>query len=238
MNWLFAFLINAGLVAVSHKIPVLTKVGWIHSATLGTILWGTLGFRGWFSVVVYLILGSIVTKIGATKKKLLGVEEIRSGKRGPSNVWGSAGTGLILSILIGLGIGSKELMLIAFSASFSAKLGDTFGSEIGKLYGKRSYLITTLRRVKVGTDGAISFEGTIASAVGCSLMALIVLILGLVTSFKNSIVVALVGFISTLCESVFGALFQKGKITNELTNFIQTTFSSLLAILVVIFSNR
>ncbi len=41
--------------------------------------------------------------------------------------------------LIGAGIGSATLLLIGFAASFAAKLADTFGSEIGKRWGKTTF---------------------------------------------------------------------------------------------------
>ena len=41
----------------------------------------------------------------------------------------------------------RSLLLIGVVSSFATKLGDTFASEIGKAYGKTTYLITTLRKV-------------------------------------------------------------------------------------------
>ena len=38
----------------------------------------------------------------------------------------------------------------------------THTPEIGKAYGKTTYLITTFEKVPRGTEGAISLEGTIA----------------------------------------------------------------------------
>ena len=48
--------------------------------------------------------------------------------------------------------------------SSATKLADTFASEIGKAYGKTTFLITTLEKVPPGTEGAISAEGTAADA--------------------------------------------------------------------------
>ena len=47
----------------------------------------------------------------------------------------------------------QPLLLVGFAASFAAKLADTFGSEIGKRWGRRAVLITTLRPVPPGTEG-------------------------------------------------------------------------------------
>ena len=64
---------------------------------------------------------------------------------------------------------------VGFAASFAAKLADTFGSEIGKRFGKDTYLITSLKKVDRGTEGGISIEGTLASVLGSIFMAFIML---------------------------------------------------------------
>ena len=162
-QWLLAFLLNAVLILLAQKLPLLTKSGWLHAGALGTILWGCLGWSGSSAVVFYLILGSTVTRLGFKYKQQSGIAESRGGKRGPENLWGSAATGAILAIVIKIGIGPDSLLKIGFAASFSAKLADTFGSEIGKRWGRRTFLISSFRPVPPGTDGAISIEGTLAS---------------------------------------------------------------------------
>ena len=127
-QWLWAFALNALLIALAQRLPLLTSAGWIHAGALGTILWGCLGWRGWLAVVIYLVLGSMVTRLGMAQKKLAGLAEGRGGRRGPENVWGSAATGAVVAILIKLGLGSQSLLMIGFAASFAAKLADTFGS--------------------------------------------------------------------------------------------------------------
>ena len=63
-----------------------------------------------------------------------------------------------------LGLNYNSLIL-AYVPSLATKLGDTFASEIGKAYGKTTFLITTFERVEPGTEGAVSAEGTAAAAV-------------------------------------------------------------------------
>eukprot|EP00854_Cymbomonas_tetramitiformis_P013834 gene13834-16349_t len=45
-----------------------------------------------------------------------------------------------------------------------AELSDTVSSEVGKAYGKTTYLSTTFKTVPRGTEGAVSLEGTVAGA--------------------------------------------------------------------------
>ena len=70
---------------------------------------------------------------------------------------GSAATGLVCAICAAQGdsfLGlSSNLYILGFVASLATKLADTFASEIGKAYGKTTFLITTLERVEPGTEG-------------------------------------------------------------------------------------
>ena len=231
--WLTALVLNAVLIAWAQRFPLLTKAGWCHAGILGTVLWGSLAWRGWLAVVAYLVLGSLVTKLGFARKQELGLAEGRGGRRGPENVWGSAFTGLVLALLIAAGVGSPALLLIGFSASFAAKLADTFGSEIGKRWGRTTLLITNLRPVPAGTEGAVSVEGTLASGLGSLLMTLVMAFLGLLQSGAAFALVLVVGFIATLLESLLGALGQ-GRwpwLSNELVNGLQTAWAAALAMI-------
>jgi uncharacterized protein (TIGR00297 family) len=122
-------------------------------------------------------------------------------------------------------------LLIGFAASFAANLADTFGSEIGKRWGRHTVLITTLRPVSPGTEGAISLEGTTASLLGSALMAALMLALGLLAGSGTWLLVTLVGLASTLIESLIGASAQQrwGWLSNELVNGLQTAIAALLA---------
>ena len=126
---------------------------------------------------------------------------------------------------------SAPLLLVGFAASFAAKLADTFGSEIGKRWGRHTLLITTLRPVPPGTEGAISLEGTAASLAGSALMAALMLALGLLAGSGAWLLVTLVGLGATLIESLIGASFQQrwGWLSNELVNGLQTAIAALLA---------
>ena len=231
--WLSALVLNTVLIALAQRFPLLTRSGWCHAGILGTVLWGAMAWRGWLAVVTYLVLGSLVTKLGFAKKQELGLAEGRGGRRGPENVWGSAFTGLVLALLIAARIGSPTLLLIGFSASFAAKLADTFGSEIGKRWGRTTLLITNLRPVPAGTEGAVSVEGTLASALGSLLMTLVMGGLGLLPSGAAFLLVLLVGFVATLLESLLGAVGQ-GRwpwLSNELVNGLQTAWAAGLAML-------
>ena len=230
-HWLAALVLNALLIALAQRAPLLTPQGWVHAGVLGTVLWGSLGWRGWLAVVAYLALGSAVTKVGFKAKQASGLAEARGGRRGPENVWGSALVAAILAALTPLAGPQATLLLVGFAASLAAKLADTFGSEIGKRWGRHTVLITSLRPVPRGTEGAISLEGTAASVLGSSLMAAVMAGLGVIETPQALALVAGVGLAATLLESLIGATLQSrvAWLSNEAVNALQTLVAALLA---------
>ena len=235
-HWFWALLINAVLIAAAQRLPLLTPAGWVQAGVLGTLLLGSLDWPGWWAVVLYLALGSLVTRLGFRRKQQQGLAEARGGRRGPENVWGSAATGAALALLTVLPTAPVALLQLGFAASFAAKLADTFGSEIGKRWGRHTVLITTLQPVPPGTEGAISLEGTAASAAGALVMALVCAALGLLRGAGRLEqvlpLVTLVGLVATVIESAIGATLQRrwAWLSNELVNGLQTAIAALLAI--------
>lgn len=192
--------------------------------------------------VLYLFLGQIVTKVGFTEKEELGIAEKRGGRRGPENVWGSALTGVICAgaaatvartgdAFLGL---SFDTWALGYVASLATKLADTFASEIGKAYGKTTFLITTLERVPRGTEGAVSLEGTVASVVGGLLLPMYAYgVVGLIGGLDGVAVATFAAFVATMVESLIGATLQEKEgmswMTNEVVNFFNTVIGATLA---------
>lgn len=225
--------LNSGIAAlgVAKKQGMLTPSGLFHAWGLGVILWATLGWRGWSTCVLYLLAGSAVTKVKKAKKESMGIAEGRGGKRGPENVWGSAATAALCALgTVAWPVHAPALRL-GFVASLATKLSDTCESEIGKAYGKSTFLITTLKPVPPGTEGAISLEGTAAGVVGSMVLVAYALGCGLVG--RSAMLPCLAAaFVATKCESLIGAIAQNrfALLTNEVVNFINTLIGATLAI--------
>lgn len=236
MGWnIFLF----GLIQPKLK-QMLTPTGMIHAIVLGSLLWCTLGWRGWSVCVLYLFLGQAVTKVKFEEKKKKGIAESRDGRRGPENLWGSAATALFCACcsvqsngLSFYGLPSN-LYRLGYVAALSTKLADTFASEIGKAYGKTTFLITTFERVEPGTEGAISLEGTLAALLGGSLLPLISCGLFELIRWKDVILATIAAFLATNAESLLGATIQGKRgfkwMTNEVVNFVNTIIGAGLAI--------
>ncbi|NET31802.1 MAG: TIGR00297 family protein [Cyanothece sp. SIO1E1] len=241
--WLIGASLNAILLAIAWVAPkqLLTPAGLINAWFLGVIVWGTLGWPGYIVVMFYFLVGSGVTFIGMAEKEAAGIAEERSGARGPKNLWGSALTGTLcaLGILLISILGSEPaisrwtgLLALGYVASFSTKLSDTCASEVGKAYGKRTFLITTLRAVPPGTEGAVSLEGTLAGMVASVAIALVGWAVGLIEPLGIGFCIV-AAFVATNLESVIGATLQSkfDWLTNEVVNFINTLIGALVAMM-------
>jgi len=228
--------LNSGLAAigVAKDQKMLTPTGLAHSWALGVMLWSSLGWRGWSVCVLYLICGSRVTKVKMAKKEALGIAEGRGGRRGPENVWGSAATAAACALASAFWPARAALFRLGFVASLATKLSDTCASEIGKAYGKTTYLITTLRLVPPGTEGAVSLEGTLAGMVGSIVLTAYGALVGLLHPRTVPFALACIAaaFVATNCESVIGAVAQDkyAWLTNEAVNFIMTVIGAAVGI--------
>lgn len=235
-NWLVAISVNTLLIAIALALPrkALTTAGIFHAWFLGVILWGCLGWQGYVIMFCYLIVGSAITYIGKETKESQGIAEKRDGARGPENLWGSALTGAICAL--GYALIPHPLWLIAYTASISTKLSDTTASEIGKAYGKSTYLITTLKPVPAGTEGAISLEGTVSGIIGSLLIAAIALTVGILPNPMAITWCAIAAFVATNLESLIGATLQTkwNWLTNEVVNGINTAIGATVAVLLAI----
>ena len=245
--WLVAIGLNTILLSLVYFAPkkLLTPAGIFHAWILGVLIWGSLGWSGYTVVVFYFLVGSGVTRIGMAQKQAAGIAEKREGARGPENVWGSALTAAICAVgiwVIGVLYPDRPtvenllfLLMLGYVASFSTKLSDTCASEVGKAYGQRTFLITTLQPVPRGTEGAVSLEGTLAGIVASVAIALLGWAVGLI-DLTGIIFCVIAALIATNLESVIGATIQSqfNWLTNEVVNIINTLIGAIAAILLAI----
>uniref|UniRef100_A0A0G4F4Y3 DUF92 domain-containing protein n=1 Tax=Chromera velia CCMP2878 TaxID=1169474 RepID=A0A0G4F4Y3_9ALVE len=231
-----SLLVNCGSAALltAAKQDVLTPGGLFHSWMLGTAMWACLGWPGWVSGTFYLIGGSIVTKIRKAEKERQGIAEKRGGRREPSQVWGSAAASTVCAMLAVVFANDDRLrgiFQLGAVAGFATKLSDTCASEIGKAFGKNTFLSTTLEPVPPGTEGAVSLEGTLAGVAGSLAQALVGTATGLIQPSDIPLCMG-AAFVANFFESALGASVQDKIpwLNNELVNLFNTSIGALLAV--------
>ncbi|KAG0495054.1 hypothetical protein HPP92_006048 [Vanilla planifolia] len=222
----------------------LSVKGMASAFLLGVLTWRAFGAPGFLLVATYFIVGTAVTKLKIAQKEALGVAEKGKGRRGPGSVIGSSAAGCICALLSLSGVGGSAfagIWQLGFVASFCTKLADTVSSEIGKAYGKTAYLVTTLKAVPRGTEGAVSVEGTIAGLLASVLLASVGYFLGEIDASQIAICV-IASQIANLVESFIGAAFQEKKgfqwLSNDAVNVLNISIGSILAVLMQLLSAK
>ncbi len=176
----------------------------------------------WFLILFsFYLIGTVVTRIKSDEKK---ESDLMQKTRGAWNVMGNAGIGLLMALLGGV------VGFIAFIGVVATATADTVSSELGVLSKSKPRLITNLKKVEPGTNGGITFLGTLAGGLGA-------LIIGLISVFELGWIVVpvalLSGILGNFADSFIGAVLEgKGAIGNTITNFLATTCGAISAMLI------
>jgi uncharacterized protein (TIGR00297 family) len=221
---------NIAVAFLGYKARTVTLAGAVTGAAIGTIVAAAAGWQGWALLLITFLAASASSRMGIRRKALLGIAEERGGRRGPGNAIANTGLAAIAALLSTL-IGGRDSALLAFTAALAAGGSDTIASEIGKAWGRNTYLVPTFRPVPPGTSGAMSLEGTAAGIVGALAIATAAAALGLVPTAALIVIVA-GATIGSLVESLLGATLEgPGILNNDVLNFLNTAVAAASAIL-------
>jgi len=229
---LIGLLANGALAALALLAGSIDIAGALSAIVIGTAITVGLGPAGLAVMVAFFVVGSAATRLGYRVKAARGIAQEKGGARGWRNAWANGGVPAVLALFAGLTPpGVRELYALAYAAAVATAAADTCSSEIGKAYGRRTFLITTLRPVPPGTEGAVSLEGTLAGAGGAMLVAAVGAALGLY-SWPLAALVALAGLLGSLAESVIGTVAErKGWLDNDLLNALNTALGAGIVVL-------
>ena len=173
----------------------------------------------------------MTSRFGLARKTRLGIEEERGGRRGAANAIANCGVAAIAAIAA-ITTPYSFKAVVALAAALIAGGSDTVASEIGKAWGRSTFLVTTLSRVKPGTSGAMSLEGTAAGLLGATALAAFAAWLGPLTGDLILPVVA-AATIGALVESVLGATLEgPGFVNNDVLNFINTAVAASVVLVI------
>ena len=223
---LIALLVTAVFAALAYSLGMVSRSGTLGGLLVGTTVYACLGPRGFAVLALFVVGGSLLTRFGYRSKQRAGTAQEHGGRRGARNALANCAVAVLCAILA-RATGS-DLFIVAFVASLGAAFADTSESEIGQLLSRAPRLITTLRKVPPGTDGAISPPGTLAGITAACLTAILALALGLLDTQTTALLIALAAFLGTVADSLLGARFPR--IGNETTNVICTLVAATLAL--------
>lgn len=242
---------NLHLYALGISTLFALTVGLLRAATplaavLGGFLTASLIYSTsvfpyhWFSsalspLLALFLLTFAATRFGGRTKERLATAEAKTGRSAAQvaanlgvaalsilPLWGTMFLKLIPQLQTSIGV-------VAMLAALAESTADTLSSELGQVLGGEPRLITNLRRVPPGTDGAISLAGTVTGIVGAGIVAVIgayalqLKPLAFCIAFAASI-------LGLFADSLLGATLEPRRwLNNDAVNFLSTVVAALSA---------
>ncbi|GAB7019738.1 DUF92 domain-containing protein [Halostagnicola bangensis] len=235
---LAALAVTIALGYVSYALETASIAGMLTGVLLG-LLTIVLGGYGWFVVLIsFFAIGGLSTKFRYDEKETRGVAEENDGARGSGNVLGNAAVGLVAVLAYaassaGMIPREPELFLFAFAGSVAAAMSDTLSSEVGSVFDK-PLLITTLEPVDPGTDGGITWQGTVAGFGGATIVAILSYAFFAEVGLAGAAIIATAGFVGMIVDSILGATLEGSSLGNQGVNFLATLSGAILCALLVL----
>lgn len=238
INWGYVILLFI-LGAITYKRKSLDLLGSLIMIFMGVTIIFSAGVNWLILIVLFLVMSLIATKFAKPYKTALGeYEETRTAKNVISN-------GLIAFLMAAFGghynpvtvgwIGTIATGLVGgFVGAIATATADTLASEIGILHQPR--LISNLKKVPAGTNGAVSMLGTAAGIIGAAIIGIAAFLLGIISDPLVSLKIAIIaGTIGCFVDSILGALLEnKDIINNEHVNLLATLSGAIIGVIIIV----
>jgi len=226
---LLAAVVNAALAGLAWALRTVDLSGVIGGFLVGFAIWVFLDWKGFLLLLAFFVIGSACTKLGYKRKAAQNLAQEKGGRRGARHAFANAGVAAACALFAAL-TDYPVLFALAFAAAFATAAADTASSEIGQLLGRRTFLITTLRPVPRGTEGAVSLEGTLAGVLASLIVAALGALLALYP-WAGVLPIVVAAFVGTTFESLIGAALEKRQLLdNEALNFLNTLVGALVVV--------
>jgi uncharacterized protein (TIGR00297 family) len=226
-----ALIANIAVASAGFAGRAVSVSGAICGTVIGLTIFLFAGWRGWMLLLMAFAVATATSRMGLRRKTILGIAEAREGRRGAGNAIANTGIAAAAAVVSAITYANYGAM-IAFVAALTAGASDTIASEIGKAWGKRTWLLVPLRRVPPGTSGAISLEGTAAGLLGAFALAAAAVGLDLVPA-KTLLPIVAGATIGSFVESALGATLEaNGVLNNDVLNFINTGVAAFAALMI------
>jgi uncharacterized protein (TIGR00297 family) len=201
-----AAVVNTLCAALALASKTLRPGGVVVAWILGMATWAAAGWQGFLLLLAFLLAGLGATFLGFQRKAGRGLAEGHGGRRGAGELLAKGGVLLVL-VLGGwqAQFSGGSLVLWAVVACLAAAWADTWGSELGGLWGRRVWRLPDLRPVPAGTPGGVSLPGLGASFLGACLASFLGWALHLLSGLEMAMAEAVSAFLATLGESLLAA---------------------------------
>ena len=232
-----AAVVAIGFAMLARLMGTVTDGGAMAGVLVAFVLMVSAGFSGLVPLLTLFALTVVSTRIGYARKQRLGVAERRRGRKASQVLANLSAAALCALPVVWLPKFSGVLLLAAMAALAEAA-ADTVSSELGQATASSAYMITDFRPAAIGTNGAISVEGTLSGCIAASIVAWASAFAGIVP-WQWTPIVALAGVGGMFLDSVLGATWENaGKMGNDSVNFVSTVFAADLALVAAVVGER
>ncbi len=209
-----AVAVNTACAAAAFLGRVLRRGGIAVAWLLGVLTWVAAGPRGFAVLLVFLLAGTALTFVGYGRKQAVGAAERSGGRRGAAEILAKGGVLMTFAATALISAATDALPWWIVAAALGAAAADTWGTEIGTLWGRRAFTLAPVRRVAPGTPGAVSWAGLCASLAGAVFTVGVAVAVGLPETARGldggvlvtAAAVAAAAFLAALTESVLPTL--------------------------------
>src|SRR6266568_1419101 len=140
--------LNGAIALVAWRARSIDGPGALSAIVIGSAITAGLGVPALALMVTFFVVGTTATRLGYRIKAARGIAQERGGARGWRHAWANGGVPAFLALLAGLTtVPLRDLLVLAYSGAVATAAADTCSSEIGKAYGRRTFLITSFRPV-------------------------------------------------------------------------------------------
>ncbi len=147
------------------KYDILTRRGSFVAFLLGLYFAGIKGWPWLMPVLLFFLSSAAFTKLKHAVKGGGKKSTARNAWQVIANtVWALASSALFLFT-------QNEIFILFFIVLVAAVTADTWASEIGPLLNKRCFSLSEMRMVPAGTNGGISFSGSLAALTGAAVIS-------------------------------------------------------------------
>jgi len=182
----------------------LTTSGATAATVIGTLA-VTAGWNWGALLILYFVSSTVLSRLGRVEKEARTSSVVaKGGQRDAIQVLANGGV-FAMAALVMLVVPDVRWAALG-AGSLAAAAADTWGTEVGTLYGGVPRSILTWRPVPAGTSGGISLIGTLAALAGATFVAILTRALGWTPRVAN--VVVLGGIVGAMIDSVIGATIQ------------------------------
>lgn len=232
-----AAVVSIGFALVARAMGAVTEGGAMAGVLVAFVLMLVAGLSGLFPLLTVFVLTVVTTRWGYARKQRLGAAERRRGRNASQILANLSAAALCALPVLWLPKFSSVLLLAAMAALAEAA-ADTVSSELGQATANSAYMITDFRPVAIGTNGAISVEGTLSGCIAASIVAWVSAFAGIVP-WQWTPIVAGAGVAGMFLDSVLGATWENtGKMGNDSVNFVSNVFAADLALVAAVVVER